>query len=72
MRKVSCDKCGVLFKGDYTDTELEEGPVLCDNCEQNATEDAYERMCEDFHEGGSTAPWPDVERKRMEEARKLK
>lgn len=26
----------------------------CDNCLQNFTEDAYERYCADFHDGGST------------------
>lgn len=56
------------------DCQFEEaaGEILCDNCEQNAAETAYERMCEDLHDGGSTAPWPDRQRMLDEQARKLK
>lgn len=28
--------------------------IVCDNCKQNAAETAWERHCEDFHDGGST------------------
>jgi hypothetical protein len=53
--KISCDKCGETFD---TDLSIEEAnnadEVICDNCLQNAAESAYERLCEDFHDGGST------------------
>lgn len=45
-----CDTCGaptVSGENDY-------GEFICDDCEQNAAETAYERYCEDFHDGGST------------------
>lgn len=63
-----CDKCD----SPTANPENDYCEFICDNCEQNAAESAYERLCEDFHDGGSTAPWPDMERKRMEDARKLK
>lgn len=34
--------------------ENEYGEFICDNCAQNAAEAAYERHCEDFHDGGCT------------------
>lgn len=61
----SCNRVTELYHYEPTDE------YLCEDCAQNKAEAAYERMCEDFHDGGSTA-WPDAERKRMEEARKLK
>ena len=27
---------------------------ICEDCEQNAAEAAYEQLCADFHDGGST------------------
>jgi hypothetical protein len=62
-----CERCDCAT----TNPENEYGEFICDDCEQNAAERAYERMCEDFHDGGSTS-WPDAERKRTEEARRLK
>ncbi len=55
--KISCDKCGRYFLIDPEEfLELEEfgNEVLCSNCEQNAAEAAWERHCEDFHDGDST------------------
>lgn len=70
--KVPCDKCGKQMDFDGTVDEVNDmDEVICHNCEQNRAEDRWERMCEDFHDGGSQS-WPDAERKRMEEARKLK
>lgn len=72
---IICDRCEcaiAVAPGSVTAPQPNAyGEFICDDCEQNAAEAAYERMCEDFHDGGSTA-WPDSERKRMEEARKLK
>lgn len=62
-----CDKCEEVASLIETDW----GEMWCENCLQSAAEAAYERMCEDFHDGGNTS-FPDGERKRMEEARKLK
>lgn len=52
------------------------GEFWCKSCVDNENtclaEDAYERQCEDFHDGGSTAPWPETVRLQQIEARKLK
>lgn len=45
-----CDKCDAAT----TNEENEYGEFICADCEQNAAESAYERLCEDFHDGGST------------------
>jgi hypothetical protein len=45
-----CDKCGSLT----TQPEDEYCEFVCIDCQQNAAEAAWERHCEDFHEGGST------------------
>lgn len=42
-----CERCDCAT----TSPENEYGEF---NCEQNAAEAAYERYCEDFHDGGST------------------
>jgi hypothetical protein len=34
--------------------EDEYGEVVCENCQSNKAEAAYERHCEDFHDGGCT------------------
>jgi DNA-directed RNA polymerase subunit RPC12/RpoP len=71
MRNVSCDTCGKLFKGDYTDQELEAADeVICPDCEMNRAENAWERHCEDFHDGGCTR-FNSLE-EQMAAARKLK
>ena len=45
-----CDKC------DAPTANPEDcyGEFICEDCEQNAAEAAWERHCEDFHDGGST------------------
>ena len=62
-----CDKCNVVTFSD----ENEFGEYICDDCEQNAAELAWERHCEDFHDGGAT--WHSLESMLHEqaEARKL-
>ncbi len=61
-----CEKCGCDMRGEMALMD-HAGEIWChpcaDNYEQNTAESAYERLCEDFHDGGSTAPWPHVERK---------
>jgi hypothetical protein len=51
MTMMICDKCH-----DHCSLreENEYGEIICDDCEQNAAEAAYERHCEDFHDGGAT------------------
>jgi hypothetical protein len=45
-----CERCN-----DTTiNVENEYSEFICDDCEQNAAEAAYERHCEDFHDGGAT------------------
>ena len=46
-RCLECD-------GDHAVRENEYGEYICENCEQNAAEAAWERHCEAFHDGGST------------------
>lgn len=46
----TCDKCGSAT----TNPEDDYGEFICEDCEQNATEAAWERHCEAFHDGGST------------------
>jgi hypothetical protein len=46
----NCEKCGNptgVAENDY-------GEFICNECVQNAEESAYERHCEDFHDGGCT------------------
>jgi hypothetical protein len=43
-----CEKCGYLT----ANPENEFAEFICDECEQNAAEAAWERFCENFH-GGS-------------------
>lgn len=50
MQTNFCDKCDAPTTHD----ENEYGEFICADCEQNATEAAYERHCEAFHDGGST------------------
>jgi hypothetical protein len=42
---VTCEECGAIGS---------DGDSLCDDCEQNRAEAAWERHCEDFHDGGCT------------------
>lgn len=64
-----CDRCDSLMHPGAVEDDY--GEFVCAECDQAAAERAYERMCEDFHDG-SCMSFPDGERKRMEEARKLK
>lgn len=64
---IICDRCE-----EHVDVDLVDEEGVCKNCRQDQAEAAYERLCEDFHDGGSTAPWPETVRMRQEEARKLK
>lgn len=45
-----CDCCGEIRHAE----ENEYGEFICDSCEDNRAEAAYERFCEDFHDGGAT------------------
>lgn len=55
MREIPefCEKCECPLHGEaaYIDATDE---VWCHSCADNAAEAAYERFCEDFHDGGST------------------
>ena len=42
-----CDRCGE----DCFNPENEYGEFICESCEQNAAERAYERHYADFHDG---------------------
>lgn len=48
-RCTSCDNTTLNPENEY-------GEFVCDGCEQNAAEAAYERQCEDFHGGGGPLP----------------
>lgn len=50
--------------------ENEYGEFICDDCEQNAAEAAWERHCEDFHDGGATQ-FKSLQQQQIE-ARRLK
>lgn len=64
-----CGRLTALYHCEHLDEYLCE--ECLNNANQDAAENAWERLCEDFHDGGSTR-FPDAERKRQEEARKLK
>ena len=44
-----CGYCDYLTSNPEDDF----GEFICDNCQQNREEAAYERYCEDFHDGGA-------------------
>lgn len=46
-----CTKCGCETKGEVAWVHEEE---WCHPCADNEAEAAWERHCEDFHDGGST------------------
>ena len=65
---TECERQGVvLFTANH---ENEYGELICVDCEANAAERAYERHCEDFHDGGSTK-FKSLQQQQIE-ARKLK
>lgn len=66
-----CEKCSGFMKPPGVFDEFS-GEFWCEDCAQNRAEAAWERQCEDFHDGGSTAPWPETVRQQQIEARKLK
>jgi ribosomal protein L37AE/L43A len=61
-----CEKCDCRT----LNPENDYGEFICADCEQNAAEAAYERHCEDFHDGGCTR-FNSLEQQ-MAEARRLK
>lgn len=63
----SCDRCD----GPCDEPETPYGEFLCASCLDNDAESAWEAHQASFHDGGSTR-WPDAERVRMEESRRLK
>ena len=66
MCQTLCDECNHLaFMA-----ENEYGEFICDECQQNKAEAAYERHCEDFHDGGCTR-FNTLEQQQIE-ARRLK
>jgi len=58
---ICCDAC----ETPTCNPEDDYGEHICDNC----AEAAWERMCEDFHDGGSA--WPSL-REQQIAARRLK
>jgi hypothetical protein len=67
MENWICDECNGTTT---TNPENEFGEHVCDNCEQNRAERAWERFCSDFHDGGNTS-FLSI-RERQEAARRLK
>lgn len=47
---IRCDVCN----DPTTNSEDDYGEHVCNDCLQNRAEAAWERHCEDFHDGGST------------------
>jgi hypothetical protein len=47
---MPCERCLVPS----SNPENDYGEIICDGCLQNAAEAAWERLCEDFEDGGST------------------
>jgi hypothetical protein len=45
-----CERCDAPT----ANPEDDYGEFICDDCLQNAAEAAWERHCEDFHDGGCT------------------
>jgi hypothetical protein len=45
-----CETCGTPT----SNPENDYGEFICGGCEQNRAESAWERHCEDFHDGGCT------------------
>lgn len=64
-----CEKCGCELNGEAAHIEAR-GEVWCHSCADNAAEDAYERFCADFHDGGNTS-FKSLQQQQIE-ARRLK
>lgn len=63
-----CEKCEQT--SDKIVSENEFGEMVCEECEQNAAERAWDRFCEDFHDGGNTS-FKSLQQQQIE-AQKLK
>ena len=50
MKTTLCDECNHPAHM----AENEYGEFICEDCLQNKAEAAYERYCEDFHDGSCT------------------
>lgn len=53
IEATHCEKCGSELGGEKAYIESAD-EVWCHPCADNAAEAAYERHCEDFHDGGCT------------------
>jgi hypothetical protein len=49
-----CERCECFVSAAKV-SENEFGEFICEDCEQNANEAAWERVCEAFHDGGATS-----------------
>ncbi len=53
---AKCFRCNASLECLENEAEENEfGEFICDDCQQNAAEAAWERHCEAFHDGGSTS-----------------
>jgi hypothetical protein len=48
-----CEKCGCELNGEAAHIDVTD-EIWCHSCADNAAEAAWERHCEDFHDGGCT------------------
>jgi len=67
--QIHCERCECFMSASKV-SENEYGEFICEDCEQNAAEAAYERFCEDFHDGGNTS-FKSLQQQQIE-ARRLK
>jgi len=63
-----CDKC----EAPTANPENDYGEFICDDCEQNAAEAAWERFCENFHGGSDPLTIREQHIAAWEEKRRLK
>jgi hypothetical protein len=53
--EIKCEQCEAVFDSDIDPDYFNDfDEPICENCRQSANERAWERHCEDFHDGGST------------------
>jgi hypothetical protein len=64
-----CEQCEQFVQSAKV-SENEYGEFICEDCEQNAAERAYERFCGAFHDGGDTS-FKSLQQQQIE-ARRLK
>lgn len=67
--QIHCERCECFVAASKV-SENDYGEFVCDDCEQNAAEAAYERFCADFHDGGNTS-FKSLQQQQIE-ARRLK